>query len=307
MALTVENPPSEYQVYQRIFQFLGFFPQSIGKRSIWPKIYQRTIYWLILPVIMFYPYSSGDSNHLEKSYINRLAKGCILAIGFCTTWVILFESDLTARAQAMIFSKFDEMNFFKSWTGTKSTINRKIIYLAVYSVLNMVVAVVSEFFASQILSSALNLMIYFRCIQIYFFEAAINEKLQLITPKRDDDENSVFVLELKEHRTYSEVEKIKKSLLKIGQMNFFLNKCVGWSLLFITTHFFLVLTCHLYWLFLNATTGVQANSTVGSLCAIGPKIGILLLLSHEISETNSHVRRPLLLNKAFPNFLKTLD
>lgn len=288
MALSTEHQ-SEYKRYQTFFRLIGFFPFKFEtKRLFWLKLYQRVLYCLLLPLafaaILIYTKETSD-----KSYINRLAKKCILYMGFTTLWVNLFEADVTSRDQAIIFSKLEEIKFV-AWTAPKSSrIGRMMTYLILYNTLNWLLAIGNEFLSLNILSRVINLWIQFRAIQLYFFKRSINEKLELIKPVRGASEHSIF--DVKNERLYYNVEKMKRALLKIREINFYLNKCIGWSLLFIIMHWFLVFTCHLYWLFLIVKSGFNDFSFMANISAIFPKVGLLYVVAMEIYKTNQHVSK----------------
>lgn len=283
MALVVAKS-NEYKKIQIFFRVLGFFPFKF-KNSFLVKLYQRVLYCLILPAA-FFVILTNSSDRSEKSYINRLAKDCILCLGFVTLWVNTLEADFTRREQATIFSKLEEMNFTIAWiTPRTNRLSWHIVALLIFNALNSILAMGSELLNLNILSRAINFWIHCRCIQIYFFKVSINAKLEMLKPLVRDQR----IYDLKTDKAYSDVEKIKRALLKIREMNFYLNKCLGWSLLFILSHWLVIFTCHLYWLFLIIVAGSGETTVLGSISAITPKVVFLYLISNEISKANDHV------------------
>lgn len=282
----------KYSIIQKIFLTLGFFPHKFGsKNSLWFKVYQRILYLIILPATFFIILNNSAENP-DKSYINRLAKKCILVFSFITFWVTLCEADATNEDQATIFSKLNEINF--SWATQKipsssqsSRLYRHLILLTIFNVLIFVLAIGTDFQGLNTLSRVLNFLIHLRCIQIYFFKRCINGKLEAMKPVEREMDQTIFDLKL--DTVYAKAEKIKRSLLKIREINFYLNKCIGWSLLFILSHWLIIFTCHFYWIYITINVGKSGSTIEGSLLAILPKVVLLYLMANEIWRTNEHV------------------
>lgn len=259
-----------------LFQVFALAPfSSAHKNSLFMRMISLCSLLISLTLFAFPIFISDFFIYLTQNSVEIIVSVIIFSCTLLTHLIVIAQSYVTRNKQFQIIENICTIDDLLRQKFGKYQINhnynRYIFGIFSFMVCTLIMSTILLVWRTRDLLFTLYyvyplMLTRVRCIQVIFYVAVLRERLKTVTDifvhviNCEEEVNksprtiiilSGDIIKRSDRIAYIELVALKKIYSYIWDTNYLMNDCFGWSLLFIFTLFFALLTTDCYWLYLT--------------------------------------------------------